>query len=93
MAVFFEIVMLICFCVSWPVSIAKMLKTKSSEGKSIVFSALIFAGYVCGVIQKLILGNIVEPLEIIAFSMYFVNLAFIFIDSVLYYKYKKVGKK
>ena len=38
---FFEATMLICFGVSWPVSIAKALRTKEVAGKSPWFMILI----------------------------------------------------
>jgi len=48
----FEAVMLVCFGVSWPISIAKSLRTRKVEGKSPLFMAIVCFGYLNGVIYK-----------------------------------------
>ena len=50
----FEFLMLCCFGFSWPFSIAKSLKSKSAKGKSLGFMLLVEAGYVFGIIHKLL---------------------------------------
>jgi hypothetical protein len=49
----FEIGMLVCFGASWPLSSWKMLQTKRSEGKSLLFLFVIIAGYICGILHKM----------------------------------------
>ena len=44
--------MLVCFAFSWPISIAKTLKTKKVSGKSPIFMIIIIIGYIMGVIHK-----------------------------------------
>ena len=44
----FEALMLICFGAAWPFSICRMIKTKKSDGKSLLFLSVILAGYVFG---------------------------------------------
>ena len=44
----FEALMLICFGAAWPFSIYRMIKTKKSHGKSLLFLSVILAGYVFG---------------------------------------------
>lgn len=48
----FEIIMLICFGASWPFSIAKTYKFKTSGTKSYLFLWLVVIGYVSGIIHK-----------------------------------------
>ena len=48
----FEFLMLCCFGFSWPFSIAKSLKSKTTKGKSLGFMLLIELGYVFGIIHK-----------------------------------------
>ncbi|MDO4569178.1 MAG: hypothetical protein Q4D38_02185 [Planctomycetia bacterium] len=48
----FEVGMLICFGASWPFSLWKLLKTKQCGGVSLRFYALIFVGYLFGLIHK-----------------------------------------
>ncbi len=47
-----EGLMLVCFSVSWYWSIAKMLRTRTAAGKSLIFAFLIFLGYFLGIISK-----------------------------------------
>ena len=49
--------MLVCFGISWPFNIAKSIRSRTAKGKSVAFELLIIAGYLCGLIGKLILGN------------------------------------
>ena len=41
----FELGMLFCFGVCWPISIYKSLKTKRTEGKSLLFMVVVWLGY------------------------------------------------
>ena len=50
--------MLVCFGISWPFNIAKSLSSRTAKGKSVAFELLIIAGYLCGLVGKLILGNL-----------------------------------
>lgn len=50
----FEFLMLVCFGASWPFSIIKSLRSKSTKGKSLMFMTLIELGYVFGIIHKLL---------------------------------------
>jgi hypothetical protein len=50
----FEFLMLCCFGFSWPFSIAKSIRTKSSRGKSLAFMLLVVLGYVFGIVHKLL---------------------------------------
>jgi hypothetical protein len=78
---FFEAIMLICFGVSWPVSIAKSLPTKIVSGKSPLFMGIVWLGYQSGIINKILYS----PDWII--SLYIFNMIMVAIDKALYYKY------
>lgn len=80
----FEIIMLICFGLSWPVSVYKSLSSKSVQGKSLVFMIAIIIGYICG-----ILGKITSEQINYILALYILNLVFVSIDLVLYFKNKK----
>lgn len=77
----FESVMLICFGCSWPFAIAKTLRTKTVEGKSVIFIALIFIGYLAGIVFKLI-GQFDHVIW-----LYATNGSLVFTELVLYFKY------
>ena len=78
---FFEATMLICFGVSWPVSIAKALRTKVVLGKSPWFMILISLGYTSGIIHK----AVNNPNWVI--FLYALNLLMVLIDLSLYLRY------
>jgi len=78
---FFEATMLIYFGVSWPVSIAKALRTKVVLGKSPWFMILISLGYTSGVIHK----AVNNPNWVI--FLYVLNLLMVLIDLSLYLRY------
>ena len=50
---FFEFMMLFCFGFSWPFSIVKSWRSKSTKGKSLMFMVLIFFGYAFGIVHKI----------------------------------------
>ena len=51
---FFEFMMLFCFGFSWPFSIARSIRSKSTKGKSLMFMLLVLAGYVFGIVHKVL---------------------------------------
>ena len=50
----FEFLMLFCFCFSWPFSIVKSYRSRSTKGKSLLFMLLIIVGYAFGIIHKVL---------------------------------------
>ena len=50
----FEFLMLFCFGFSWPFSILKSFRSKSTKGKSLVFMVLVELGYVFGIVHKVL---------------------------------------
>ena len=58
MAQILECVMLVCFGISWPISVYKSYKTRSTKGKSLIFMIAIILGYIAGITSKFISGNL-----------------------------------
>ena len=50
----FEFLMLCCFGFSWPFSIVKSIRSRSTKGKSLEFMLLIVVGYVFGIVHKVL---------------------------------------
>lgn len=75
-----ETIMLICFGLSWPISVYKSIKTKSTKGKSPIFLIAIVLGYVAGITSKVVGGNLNYVLV-----LYVINLAVVLTDFVLYF--------
>lgn len=84
MAEIFELIMVISFGLSWPVSIIKTLKSKTVAGKSPIFIALISFGYICGIISKVINNNITY-----VFVFYCINLLMTLFDLCLNLYFRK----
>ncbi len=80
----FESLMLICFGISWPISVWKSYTSHSTKGKSIVFTSAIILGYIAGICGKILGGNINYVL-----GLYALNLTFVSVDFVLYFVNKK----
>ncbi len=76
--------MLVCFGLSWPVSIEKTLRTRRVDGKSPVFLLIVCLGYVFGIIHKIIFS----PDWVIV--LYIVNLALVAADCALYFRHRTV---
>lgn len=83
MAEILEMIMVLCFGISWPISIAKTLRTKSSAGKSPFFIGFIVFGYICGIISKIISANITY-----VFVFYCINLVMTSFDLFLHFYYR-----
>ena len=49
MGQFFEVLMLLCFGLSWPFNITKSWKSRTAKGKSLLFELIIVVGYLCGI--------------------------------------------
>ena len=54
MADVLELLMIVCFGVSWPLNIYKAWKARTTKGSSVPFYFLIFVGYLCGIASKVI---------------------------------------
>lgn len=83
-----ETVMLICFGISWPISVYKNFKSKSTAGKSVIFMLAIIVGYIAGIAAKFISGNLNYVLII-----YFINLIMVSTDLMIYFKNKAYERK
>ena len=53
----FELIMLICFGLSWPFAAYKSYKSQSTRGKSLIFLLAIWVGYVSGILHKLLYSS------------------------------------
>ena len=76
-----EVLFLLCFAISWPVSIAKSLRTKVVIGKSPLFMSLIVLGYIFGIIHKACYS------KDIVIWLYVFNAVLVSTDLFLYFLY------
>ncbi len=80
--------MLVCFGVSWPFNIAKSLRSRTAKGKSVAFELLIIAGYLCGLVGKLILGN----LSYVVF-FYITDILMVTTDIILTFRNRRLDRE
>ena len=71
--------MVICFGLSWPMSVYKSYRSRTAKGKSLFFEIFILLGYISGIIGKLISGNITY-----VFIFYIINVVMVSADLILY---------
>ena len=76
----FESVMLICFGLSWPMSVVKNIKAHTAKSMSLPFILLIIVGYIAGISAKICAGKLNYVLLI-----YVINLAFVATNLVVYF--------
>lgn len=84
----FEFIMLVCFGLSWPISVYKSIKSKSTHGKSFVFIIAIIIGYISGIIGKIVNNQLTYVLIIYCF-----NLIVVSVDLVFFFINRKNEKK
>ena len=80
----FEIIMQLCFGAAWPFSIYKSYKSRKNTGKSIVFLYVVVAGYIAGILHKIIYSY--DPV----IFLYALNSIMVTVDILLYYRNKKI---
>ncbi len=77
----FEVMMLVCFGLSWPISIYKSWSTKKVSGKSPVFMFVVILGYASGMAHK-----VLHSRDWVIY-LYLLNLIMVSLDLFLYYRY------
>lgn len=84
----FEALMLVCFGFSWPLNVIKAYKARSAKGTSLAFIILIITGYVAGITAKVINQQFNYVL-----AVYFLNLAIVMSNLVVYFRNVALDKK
>jgi len=83
-----EVGMLFCFGFAWPFNIYKAFKARSNEGKSLMFSIVIWIGYMFGILKKAF-----SPEPDFTLWLYVINNIMVSIDIILYYRNKAINKR
>ena len=90
-----EALMILCFGLSWPMSVYKSYKSRTAKGKSLLFEVFIFIGYVFGIARKILQISMGEGngwIFYMAFIFYIFNIALITIDMLLYIRNTRLDK-
>ena len=83
----FELGMLICFGISWPINVLKSYRMKTAKGKSLPFLIAIVVGYLLGITHKLLYSRD------IVLAIYIINLCMVTADLVLYFINRRYDKQ
>ena len=94
MAEILETLMLVAFGISWPINAVKSYKARSTKGKSLTFLILIFTGYICGIISKLINPAYMSSLSTkwYVLAVYIFNFLWVGTDLLLYFRNRRIEK-
>lgn len=94
MAELLEITMIASFGASWPLSVIKSYKARTTKGKSLAFLCLIFFGYIAGITSKFVnpvyMANFSQKWYVLCF--YIFNLIMVGCDLILYARNKRLDK-
>jgi hypothetical protein len=90
-----EALMILCFGLSWPISIYRSYVSRTAKGKSLFFEVFLWIGYVFGIIRKFLqfeVGNSLNFLFYLGWFFYFLNIIEISIDMMLYFRNVKLDR-
>ena len=74
----FELLFFAFIACAWPVSITRMVRRRSTKGKSLLFSGIVLLGYTFGIIHKFL-----YDLDIVV-CVYFLNAALVLADTAVF---------
>lgn len=88
-----EMLMVVCFGISWPLNINKLIKSKTAKGTSVLFYFFIWIGYVFGLAGKTIkaMNGIATPAYVWFF--YILNTLMVSCGIVLYFRNKQLDQE
>lgn len=90
-----ETVMIVCFGLSWPLSVYKSWKSRTAKGKSLQFEIFIWIGYIFGIAKNFILyaNGSSSWIFFLGWAFYFLNFIEITVDMLLYFRNIKLDKE
>ena len=86
---FMEAITILCFGLSWPISIRKSLVSKTAKGKSLFFEVFLLVGYAFGICRKILQITALGcsgAIFFLSFFFYILNFVEISIDVCLYFR-------
>ena len=79
--------MLLCFGAAWPFSIVRSWKSRSTQGKSMVFLLVFILGYLAGIANK-----ILYHYDVVLF-LYLLNVTMVSVDACLWVRNRRHERK
>jgi hypothetical protein len=84
-----EAMMILCFGLSWPISIYRSYVSRTARGKSLFFEVFLWVGYILGISRKVLqymAGSDLNFLFYLGWFFYLLNIVEISIDMLLYFR-------
>lgn len=91
-----EAAMILCFGLSWPISIYRSYVSRTAKGKSLFFEVFLWIGYIFGILRKviqLISGEPGSVLFYLGWFFYILNIVEITIDMAFYFRNVKLDRE
>ncbi len=85
-----EAVMLLCFGLAWPLGALRMFRSRRPEGRGLMFTLIILAGYACGVLSKLLAAEADGALAPV-FWLYLLNALSVAANATLQWHLSRPG--
>ncbi len=94
-----EMVMVICFGMSWPLNITKAWKARSTQGTSVLFYVCICTGYAVALVGKAcrIYINLPQPwyvtVPVYIMFFYVLNMLMVFSGILIYFRNRRLERR
>lgn len=91
-----EAAMILCFGLSWPISIYRSYVSRTAKGKSLFFEVFLWIGYVFGIGRKILQfssGAAGTGLFYLGWFFYLLNLVEITVDMALYFRNVRLDRE
>ena len=91
-----EALTILCFGLSWPISIRKSWISRTAKGKSLFFEIFLLVGYAFGIVRKVIQLAVMNQsgfIFFLSFVFYVINFVAICIDVALYFRNTKLDRE
>lgn len=83
----FELFFFVFVALAWPISIVHMLRRKSTQGKSLIFSGIVLLGYAFGILHKFLYSY-----DAVIF-IYFLDFALVAADMAVYFYVRRTYER
>ena len=94
-----EMLMVICFGLSWPFNIIRAMKARTAKGTSILFYSFILIGYICAIIGKAVLirSNLPQPWYVTVkwyvLFFYILNTLMVTFGVLIYFRNRAIDRR
>lgn len=88
-----EAIMIVCFGLSWPINIYKLLKSRTAKGTGVMFYYFIDIGYVAGIAAKAVKLSQGVATPWYVWFFYILNFCMVLCGIIIYYRNKKLDKE